>query len=339
MWRAFKAIFYDTIKEWFFSDVFICFNLDREMLAGRVEHFKRGKTLEVVNRIYAVKNGVIPIKALKDAQDFTRIYPFSYLCGMAKSLDQGVCKKEYLEHYAPVPKKELVVLEVDQYYFFIPKKSLKEDIQAFENTLFKADYIFSPFLLMYGYIRSILAEEATLYAMLEYSRLSVLITHHKRICHSKCYLLKIPEVLSAPTQEPQGDYEQEEALLKSLLSSMEADLTHMDAATQGLQDKSGLDSEISPEVQEMHAMLEEDLACVPDIVECLQESLKMVYTHPMHPLEDFVEKVCILNTYQVGPRMLAKLQEGLMLDVSCMPISVVEQLSIFARREQDDHAL
>ncbi|WP_120943740.1 MULTISPECIES: hypothetical protein [Helicobacter] len=337
MWRAIKGMFYDTIKELFFSDVFICFNVDHEILVGRVEHLKRGKTLEVVNKVYALKNGVIPIKALKDARNFTRIYPFSYLCGMAKSLDQGVCPKEHLEHYAPVPKKELVFLEIDQHYFFIPKKSLKEEIAFFESALFKADYIFSPFLLMYGCIRPNLQECATLYAMLEYSRLCVLITHHKKICYAQCYNLKIPEHLSVDTKEEQEDYAQEEVFLKSLLSSMEANLTHMGDTAQMHEQIPG-ENTPSSSAQEIK-LLEEEKATLGEIVRLLQDSLKQAYKHPVYPLEDFVEQAYILNTYQVGSRMLEKLQDELMLEVSCIPISVVEQLSLFARREQNDDAL
>ncbi|WP_121021051.1 hypothetical protein [Helicobacter vulpis] len=339
MWRAFKAIFYDTLKEFFFSDVFICFNVDHEMLVGRVEHLKRGKTLEVVNKVYAIKDGVIPIKALKDARNFTRVYPFSYLCGMAKSLDQGVCKKEHLEHYAPVPKKDLVFLEIDQHYFFIPKKSLKEEIAAFESALFKADYLFSPFLLMYGYIRPNLQESATLYAMLEHSRLCVLITHRKKICYAQCYNLKIPEHLgSADAKEEQEDYVQDEVFLKSLLSSMEANLTHMNDTAQEMHDQIPGDTTPPLSAQESK-LLEEEKASISEVIGLLQESLKQAYKHPLYPLEDFVEKACILNTYQLGPRMVEKLQDELMIEVSCVPISVVEQLSIFAQREQSDDAL
>ncbi|MFC3847061.1 hypothetical protein ACFOPX_00725 [Helicobacter baculiformis] len=334
----FKIFFYDTLKEWFFSNVFICFNLDHEMLVGRIEHLKRGKTLEVINKAYAVKNGIIPIKALKDARDFVRAYPFTYLCGMAKSLDQGVCKKEYLEHYAPVPKKELVILEVDRHCFFIPKSSLQEDLANFKIVLQEMDYLFSPFLLMYGCIQPVLEEGAILYAMLEHSRLCVIIMHHKQICYGKFYHLEVHESLHVASQETQEDYEQEEALLKSFLSSMEANLAQMDNTANEFQKKPPLDSEIPADIQDPKMFIE-DMGHVSDITRLIQESLKDAYQHPIHPLQDFVEKVCILNTYQINKRMLEVLQNELMLEVSHMPISIVEQISIFAKREQYNDTL
>ncbi|WP_104750478.1 hypothetical protein [Helicobacter cynogastricus] len=334
MFGFLKSIFYDSIRELFFSDVFISFNLDHEILTGRVEHLKRGKVLEVINRAYAVKDGVIPVKALKDARDFIRTYPFSYLCGMAKSIDQGVCKKEHLEIYAPVPKKELVVLEVDNHCFFIPKTSLKQDSKNFQVVLQKVDYLFSPFLLMYGYIHPMREEGAILYAMLEHSRVCVIVMQRKEVCYSKCHHLETHKNLSTATHETQEDYEQEEALLKSFLNSMEANLASMDT----IDGNSSTNSQSAPDLQDPRSLIE-DMAHVSDIVEILQESLKIVYERPRYPLEDFVEKVCILNTYQLNPHMVEILRDELMLEVVSIPISITEQLSIFAKREQYKHAL
>ncbi|WP_104727820.1 hypothetical protein [Helicobacter felis] len=333
MFGFLKSIFYDSIKELFFSDVFIAFNLDHETLTGRVEHLKRGKVLEVINKAYAVKDGVVPVKALKDVRDFMRTYPFSYLCGMAKSVDQGVCKKEHLDIYAPTPKKELVILEVDNHYFFIPKTSLKKDIKNFRMVLQKVDYLFSPFLLMYGYIHPMREEGAILYAMLEHSRICVIVMQHKKVCYSKCHHLEIHKSLSTATHETQEDYEQEEALLKSFLSSMEANLASMDTM-----DGNSSASQSAPDLQDPKTLIE-DMAHVSDIVAILQESLKTVYERPRYPLEDFVEKVCILNTYQLNPHMVEILRDELMLEVVNIPISIAEQLNIFAKREQYRHAL
>ncbi|WP_104641497.1 hypothetical protein [Helicobacter bizzozeronii] len=328
LWSFFRDIFYDRIRFFFFSNVFICLNLDHETLQVYIERLKRKKVLDVTNKAYPVKDGLIPIKVLKNAREYLQLYPFCYLCGMSKSTDQGMCKKEELEkHLAGVRKKDVVLLEVDQYYFFILKHSLKQDLDRFNSVMPYIDYIFSPFLILYACIKPTLENNVAIYGLLEHSRLCVMVSNHKEICYSKWYALEIiKEHLEVQGKEKEEEYEKEEALLKSFLSSIEANLMHIDP---NFQDGSQKES-ATPDMQDPKSLVD-SMVHVADIVKFLQESMKVVYDH--HLVKDFIEKVWILNTYQISPKMLEILQDELMLDIVQMPISLVEQMSILAKKE------
>lgn len=329
LWRFFKGIFYDRIKFFFFSNVFICLNLDHEALQVHIERLKRKKSLGVTNKVYPVKNGLVPIKVLKDAREFMQTYPFSYFCGMSKSMDQGMCKKDQLErHLGPgIHKEDLVLLEVDQYYFFIPKWALKHDIERFNSILPIIDYVFSPFLLLYGCIKPIMEDNAAIYGLLEHSRFCVMVSHHREICYSKWYAMEIDEEnFDIQNKEVEEDYEREEALLKSFLSSIEANLMHMDPDFHENANK----EEKSPSSQDPKALVD-NMVHVSDIVKFLQESVKTAYDNYL--VGDFIEKVWILNTYRISPKMLEILQDELMLEIVHMPISIVEQINILAKKE------
>ncbi|CCF81796.1 hypothetical protein HBZS_122470 [Helicobacter bizzozeronii CCUG 35545] len=86
----------------------------------------------------------------------------------------------------------------------------------------------------------------------------------------------------------------------------------------------------TPDMQDPKSLVD-SMVHVADIVKFLQESMKVVYDH--HLVKDFIEKVWILNTYQISPKMLEILQDELMLDIVQMPISLVEQMSILAKKE------
>ncbi|BEG56956.1 hypothetical protein NHP21005_06440 [Helicobacter sp. NHP21005] len=323
-----RGVFYDGVRSLFFSDVFICFNLDHEVLLGRVERLRWRKTKEIVNKAYPVKNGMIPIRAMKDTRDFVMTYPFSYMCGMAKSVDQGMCKKSELEQHIPqgVRKKDLIILEVDDYYFYIPKQSLEQDRKIFSLTMQKIDYIFSPFLLMYSFIKPMLEDDVVVYALLEHARLHIMVSNHGDICYSKFYPLETVKTdFGVQVQEDQAGYEHEEHVLQSFLKSIEANLMHMDFnfGSPPPEDESNQDPK----------MLVDDMFRVSDIGKHLQESIKTAYDSPNYHIEDFVQKVWVLHTYEISYQIIDILKDDLMLDVYHAPISLVEQMGILAKKE------
>ncbi|BDQ28472.1 hypothetical protein [Helicobacter ailurogastricus] len=331
-----KGIFYDSTRAAFFSDVFICFNLDHETLLGRMERLRWRRTREIINKVYPVKNGKIPIRAMKDVRDFVNIYPFSYLCAMAKSADQGMCKKSELEQNIPkgLRKKDLIVLEIDGYCFYIPKQSLEQDRRIFGMTMQKIDYIFSPFLLMYSFIKPILEDGVAVYALLEHARLFVMVSNHRDICYSKFYPLErtlSDADLEVQTQDIQQEsYKHEEEMLQSFLKSIETNLIHMDtnAPSQPVEEESTQDPKA----------LVDSMIHATDIIKYLQESIKTAYDNPNYHIEDFIQKVWVLYTYEISYQLIDVLEDELMLEIEHAPMSLVERMSILAKKEQYNEA-
>ncbi|GMB94012.1 hypothetical protein NHP21011_01030 [Helicobacter heilmannii] len=324
----FKTVFHDSVRSLLFSDVFICFNLDHEVLLGRAERLKWRKTREIVNKAYPVKDGMVPIKAVKDTRDFTSVYPFSYICGMSKSTDQGMCKKSELEQHIPqgMRKKDLILLDVDDYYFYIPKQSLEQDRKTFSLTMQKTDYIFSPFLLMYSFIKPMLEDEVAVYMLLEHARLFVMVSNHRDICYSKFYPLEIVKTdFEVQVQEDQASYEHEEQVLQSFLKSIESNLMHMD-----------FNFESSPAeeqtTQDPRALVD-NMFHATDIVKHLQESIRAAYDNPSNHIEDFIQKVWVLHTYEISYQLIDVLKDELMLEVVHIPVSLVEQMGVLAKKE------
>ncbi|WP_163499361.1 hypothetical protein [Helicobacter suis] len=328
MWQSLKNAFYDNIRALFFSDVFLCFNYDSDIFLSRIERIKWKKTREVINKVYSVKNGLVTIRALKDASDFFTTYPFSYLCGMPKSEEQGMCKKTDLERHLPpqTTYKDLVILEIDGYCFFITKKALEQEVNTFNSDLREFDYLFSPFLLMYSFIKPMLEDNIVIYATLEHARFFVMISNKKEICYSKYYRFETSATLGLQMQQEDKEiYEREEHKLQSFLKSIEANLMNMDFGQPAAKDQPSEDPE----------MLVDNMLHVNDIVRFLQESIKAVYDDPSCHIDDFIEKVVILNTYEISHQLIEALRDEIMLDVINVPMSLVEQMGILAKKEQN----
>ncbi|WP_260320660.1 hypothetical protein [Helicobacter gastrocanis] len=276
-----------------------------------------------------MKNSMIPIKALKDTRDYVNIYPFSYMCGMAKSVDQGMCRKSELEQHIPqgMRKKDLIILEVDDYCFYIPKQSLEQDRKIFNLTMQKIDYIFSPFLLMYSFIKPMLEDGVVVYALLEHARLHVMVSNRGDICYSKFYPLETVKTdFEVQTQEDNEDYKHEEQLLQSFLKSIETNLMQMDFSSP---EKPIIEEK---PVEDPKALVDSILH-VPDIAKHLQECIQTCYSNPVYNIVDFVEKIYLLHTYGVSKQLIDMLQDEMMLNVLHTPVSLLEQMGVLAKKE------
>ncbi|WP_240328737.1 hypothetical protein [Helicobacter suis] len=327
VWQSLKDAFYDNVRALFFSDVFLCFNYDSDIFLSRIERIKWKQTREIIDRVYPVKNGLVTIRALKDASDFFTTYPFSYLCGMPKSTEQGMCKKTDLERHLPpeTTPKDLVILEIDNYYFFITKRALEQEVNTFNSDLREFDYLFSPFLLMYSFIKPMLEDNIVIYAILEHARFLVMVSNQKEICYSKFYHFEKDAKLGLQMQQEDKEaYEREEHKLQSFLKSIEANLMNMDFGQPVSKEQPTDDPET----------LVDNMLHATNIVQFLQESIKAVYDDPSCHVNDFIEKVVILNTYEISHQLIETLAEETMLDVVSIPMSLTEQMSILAKKEQ-----
>ncbi|WP_281757304.1 hypothetical protein [Helicobacter suis] len=328
VWQSLKDAFYDNIRGLFFSDVFLCFNYDHDIFMSRAERLKWKKTREVVDKIYPVKNGLVTIRALKDASDFFTTYPFTYLCGMPKSTEQGMCKKTDLERHLPpeTTYKDLIILEIDGYCFFITKRALEQEVNTFNSDLREFDYLFSPFLLMYSFIKPMLEDNIVIYATLEHARFFVMVSNQKEICYSKYYHFETYVKLGLQMQQEDKEaYEREEYKLQSFLKSIEANLMNMDF---------GQPVSTKEQPSDDPETLVDNMLHVNSIVQFLQESIKAVYDDPSCRVNDFIEKVVILNTYEISHQLIETLAEEIMLDVVNIPMSLTERMSILAKKEQ-----
>ncbi|WQS95071.1 hypothetical protein E5D98_02605 [Helicobacter pylori] len=316
-----------ALKERFCSQVYISFNVDHNLLSAQVIRIKNDRIKEKFFKTFETKvetkSGEVPIQALKIARSYSQKYPYTYFSAMSKA-KEILCEKQAFEE---LKKENYPACEVNQKYcVYVESKDFLKDFKRFK--IQDVDFLFSPFSLIYDFVRDSLEEKPLLYLLLERSRFYFLIADKKEIFLAKSmFLEEQPEEFIESKEE--DSMEMNDEIMKAFLSEIQEDIDSLEEAM-------GLDrSKDNKEKNEDAYSLIEGMTNIPLIANALQEGLRSVY----HSRDiDFVEKVILLDSCQIHQKALMHLQETLMMEVSRLDFSLVERLNILARMENEKHA-
>ncbi|WQV54707.1 hypothetical protein KVM55_01330 [Helicobacter pylori] len=318
-----------ALKEKFCSQVYISFNVDHNLLSAQVLRVKNHRIKEKFFKTFETKvetkNGEVPIQALKIARTYSQKYPYTYFSAMSKA-KEVLCEKQAFEQIKQ-ENQDYQACEVNQKYcVYVESKDFLRDFKRFK--IQDVDFLFSPFSLIYDFVRDNLENKPLLYLLLERSRFYFLIADKKEIFLAKSvFLEEQPEEFIESKEEDSMGMSNEAVDL--FLSEIQEDIDSLEEAM-------GLDSsKDSKEKNEDAYSLIEGMTNIPLIANALQEGLRSVY----HSRDiDFVEKVVVLDSCQIHQKALMHLQETLMIEVDRLDFSLVERLNILARMENEKHA-
>ncbi|PDX40086.1 hypothetical protein [Helicobacter pylori] len=316
-----------AFKERFCSQVYISFNVDHNLLSTQILRVKNHRIKEKFFKTFETKvetkNGEVPIQALKIARSYSQKYPYTYFSAMSKA-KEVLCEKQAFEE---LKKENYPACEINQKYcVYVESKDFLKDFKRFK--IQDVDFLFSPFSLIYDFVRDNLENKPLLYLLLERSRFYFLIADKKEIFLAKSvFLEEQPEEFIEGKEEDSMGMSNEAVNL--FLSEIQEDIDSLEEAM-------GLDSsKDSKEKNEGAYSLIEGMTNIPLIADVLQEGLRGVY----HSREiDFVEKVVVLDSCQIHQKALMHLQETLMIEVDRLDFSLVERLNILARMENEKYA-
>lgn len=316
-----------AFKERFCSQVYISFNVDHNLLSAQILRVKNHRIKEKFFKTFETKvetkNGEVPIQALKIARSYSQKYPYTYFSAMSKA-KEVLCEKQAFEE---LKKENYPACAINQKYcVYVESKDFLKDFKRFK--IQDVDFLFSPFSLIYDFVRDHLENKPLLYLLLERSRFYFLIADKKEIFLAKSvFLEEQPEEFIESKEEDSMGMDNEAVDL--FLSEIQEDIDSLEEAM-------GLDSsKDSKEKNEDAYSLIEGMTNIPLIAGVLQEGLRSVY----HSREiDFVEKVVVLDSCQIHHKALMHLQETLMIEVDRLDFSLVERLNILARMENEKHA-
>ncbi|MGL2874810.1 hypothetical protein ACQKA6_01530 [Helicobacter pylori] len=319
-----------AFKERFCSQVYISFNVDHNLLSTQILRVKNHRIKEKFFKTFETKvetkNGEVPIQALKIARTYSQKYPYTYFSAMSKA-KEVLCEKQAFEQIKQ-ENQDYQACEVNQKYcVYVESKDFLRDFKRFK--IQDVDFLFSPFSLIYDFVRDHLENKPLLYLLLERSRFYFLIADKKEIFLAKSvFLEEQPEEFIESKEEDSMGMDNEAVNL--FLSEIQEDIDSLEEAI-------GLDSskDNSEKITEDAYSLIEGMTNIPLIADVLQEGLRSVY----HSREiDFVEKVVVLDSCQIHHKALMHLQETLMIEVDRLDFSLVERLNILACMENEKHA-
>ncbi len=309
--------------------MYISFNVDHNLLSTQVIRIKNDRIKEKFFKTFETKvetkSGEVPIQALKIARTYSQKYPYTYFSAMSKA-KEILCQKQAFEQIKR-ENQDYQACEVNQKYcVYVESKDFLKDFKRFK--IQDVDFLFSPFSLIYDFVRDYLEEKPLLYLLLERSRFYFLIADKKEIFLAKSvFLEEQPEEFIESKEE--DSMEMNDEIMKAFLNEIQEDIDNLEEAM-------GLDrSKDNSEKNEDAYSLIEGMTNIPLIANALQEGLRGVY----HSRDiDFVEKVVVLDSCQIHQKALMHLQETLMIEVDRIDFSLVERLNILARMENEKYA-
>ncbi len=314
-----------AFKERFCSQVYISFNVDHNLLSAQILRVKNHRIKEKFFKTFETKmetkSAEVPIQALKIARRYSQKYPYTYFSAMSKA-KEVLCEKQAFEE---LKKENYSACAINQKYcVYVESEDFLQDFKRFKVQ--DVDFLFSPFSLIYDFVRDSLEEKPLLYLLLERSRFYFLIADKKEIFLAKSVFLEEQEFIEGKEKD---SMEMSDESMNIFLSEIQEDIDSLEEAM-------GLDSsKDNKEKNENAYSLIEGMTNVPLIANALQEGLRSVY----HSKDiDFVEKIILLDSCQIHQKALMHLQETLMMEVSRLDFSLVERLNILARMENENHA-
>ncbi|AFI04263.1 hypothetical protein [Helicobacter cetorum] len=318
-----------VLKEKLFSQVYISVNADKNDLSIQVLRIKNSQVKEKFYKTFETKNGEIPAQALKMVRAYAKKYPYTYFSAMSKA-KEVLCEKSVFEQLRLENLKEdYKVCEINEKYcVYIESKDFLKDAKRFK--IQGIDYLFSPFSIIYRFVRDSLESKPLLYLLMERSRFYFLIANNKEIFLAKSvFLEEQPESFLQSEQDESMEMKNE--MIEMFLSEIQDDIDNLEEAINldGVQENNTQGNE------EDAQSLIDNLTNIPIIADILQESLRNVYSSKDI---DFVEKVVLLDSCQIHQKALSHLEEHLMIEVTKLTFSLVGQLNMLARIENDEHA-
>lgn len=316
---------FSSFASYFFSKVFIAIDIDAKLCLVKITRSKGEKVVENFNREIKTANHELPMEATKLIKSYQKKYPFTYLCAMSKSYNQGVIrnKKDFLN--LGIEPKSCKVLEMEKWGAYIKHSAILENVGKFSK-IGRLDFLFSPFVLIYNKVRGNIGVKTNLYILQERGNISLFALDSEGIYFGGHYAIEgeVENILleEMPITEnffdtsfPEIDYNDDE---------MDID-EHDDLDSNLLLER--LNERLLTGNQEEESAKEkvDDITRISIVSDIVQNTLKDFYSNESYESK-FIEGIVILDAYGISDEAVAYLEGQTMIETRKINISIVDEL-------------
>lgn len=326
----------------FFSTVLIGINLDAKVCALKIVILKNGHVKSTLAKEFRVVNNELPIEAAKLIKSYKRKYPFTYLSAMSKTYNQGLAhcanKASDLVGFGIDSQTSKIVEMPDGWLFYIQNLAIDENRVKFIHAL-GLDFLFSPFVLIYDFVKDQLTKDIKLYVLQERSAITLFVASRAGVYFGGFFMMGNEiegndggdnSVLEVKSLQEMGDLESLIGSVDELneigeLEDLDEELIRREFAPQefdvaGDQDNSSCLGGLR------------DLVRSSNIVEILKNSINEFYTNPIYSAQ-FIDSVVLLDTYGMTEQAVEHIRNSLMLDVKLKRVEIPDMLIALAKSE------
>ncbi|CBG39508.1 hypothetical protein [Helicobacter mustelae] len=305
-----------------FSNVFILINIDAFICSVKVLRIKENKTVEHLDKEFKILEGQLPMDVIKFVKNYKRRYPFSYLGVMAKTYNQGVYHPKKLEilESSGVDIKDCQTLKVDTWGVYIKKSEIQSIQKEFER-FGGVDYIFSPFIVSWLFLKKELDTSLRLYILYEKSNIAIMIADCKEAYFAGYFMIG-------------SEISQAQEHLKYAHNPLENTFDMMEELEElgDFEDFHFLDEENEEEEKKHVEQTIYDITQVSVVSDIIKNSLNEFYSNDLYE-ERFVEEIVILDSVGIMEENLKTISDAILLDIKKKRIDLNAELLNVMRLE------
>lgn len=307
-----------------YQKVIVSIDLDLKTCNLRIYHHNdSAKKLE--EKTYKTVNADLPIEAAKHIRHIQNRYPHTYIATMARTPTQGLINGNRPEIFTDFSLNisDLHAMLVQKKWFVYIAKS---DMQSYKNKFNKvvgADFIFSPFVVVYERIKHKLSEAKKLYILQEKGSTTLLIADKDGIYFGNYIILN--EEKNLPQSPAQAQSEEAQAA--------QSDIIEFDSIEDIDENIIIKDFESLPNSSEAAPQVAlGELAIANHMIEVIKDALNSFYKDDRYS-SDFIDELLLLDGYGINDSAITYLKNNTMIETHYLRIDICEEIEKLAKME------
>ncbi|MGX2983440.1 hypothetical protein [Helicobacter sp. 23-1045] len=291
-----------------YQKVIISIDIDLQICRVKIAHPKNAEHNE--SKTFRTVNGDLPIEAAKYIRHIQNRYPFTYIATISRVAKQGLIegnKLKKFEDFSLNPHKLLIMLLNKKWFVYIDK----DEMAHFKGKFSKvrgADFIFSPFCLVYEKIKSRLDSAKKLYILQENTTCTLLIADIEGVYFGNYIIFSQDSAKSAESSE-----------VVKFETIEEIDDTNENIIIK--------DFEKGDEVANLS-----DLNIANTLIATIKETLNNFYKDERYA-SDFIEELLILDACGISDYSITHLTNNIMMETQFLRVDACDEIEKLAKME------
>ncbi|WP_299548388.1 hypothetical protein [uncultured Helicobacter sp.] len=319
-----------------FPTVIVGIEIDHKICNVVAHFYKNGQLISKQNKEFRTNPGELPIQAVRFVQKIRTKNPFTYVSVLPCSIIQGILstdKEEEFKNFG-VNCSEISYKRFDNNWsVFIANEGIAETKKRFLKL--GADFIISPFLVLYRLAKDTFQDSCKLYVLFEYSNITMLIT--KKNCGALFggyYVLESAidselTVVRNSLSEDDDDIQKtniEKDLQEELSNIEEVDLNNDVNDDELIEVLKGDNETDNTKLESENYDDLDNFSRVNTAAKFIQSALGEFYNNPLYNSE-FISEIVIFNPHNISQETLQQIQQITMLEVSIFSCDIAQELA------------
>lgn len=325
--------FSKTIRS-FFSTVIVGIEVDNKTCIITSKFYKGGRNVSMEKKEFKTIPGELPAQAVRYVKKIMAKNPFTYVSTLSSSIIQGAINNNgnvEFEKYGINPN-EITKKDQEDWLVYVSKDGIAETKKRFLKL--GADFVISPFLVLYSLTKDIFQDSCKLYILFQRSNMTMIVTNRNEgVLFGGYYVLDSEIDSELKVVENTFNFDDGEDIsldIQNELNDMDGVDFSNDSSDEELievlkGDDSDFDSSDEDDKGEAKGDDLNDYARVTTAAKFIQTALNEFYNNDLYKSE-FINDIVLFNPHNIEEETLKQIEDITMLEVRIEECDISEVL-------------